>query len=290
MSLTILDGGIGQELVLRASGKPTGLWSTRVLLDSPEMVRQIHADYFSAGAEIATTNSYAVHRDRLRRFDIEDQFESLQRTACQIAAQARDANGSGSVAGAIGPMGWSYRPDLAPPLEQAADIYREVAKIQADYVDFLLLETMSSTAEARGALMGACTVGKPVWLAVSVDDSDGTKLRSGEAVSDILPLLDEFHPQALLVNCSVPEAVSQAVPLLVRNGVPVGAYANGFRQISQEYVEAGASVDLLQAREDLGPSVYADFVADWIGSGADIVGGCCEVGPAHIQEIVRRFK
>ena len=290
MSITLLDGGIGQELVLRAREKPTGLWSTRVLLDSPQLVREVHDDYFAAGADIATANSYALHRDRLTRFGIEHKFAALQRAACQLAVDARDAYGAGRVAGSIGPAGWSYRPDLAPPLEQAAEIYAEVAQIQADYVDFLLLETMSSVREARGALMGSTTVKLPVWLAVSVNDADGTKLRSGEPLTDILALVSEFNPQALLVNCSVPEAVSQALPLLVANAVSVGAYANGFTGINKEFTRAGSAVDLLEAREDLGPQAYADFAVQWISQGTEIVGGCCEVGPAHIRELARRFK
>ncbi|NNC98692.1 MAG: homocysteine S-methyltransferase family protein [Gammaproteobacteria bacterium] len=290
MTITILDGGIGQELVLRAKQKPTGLWSTRVMLESPAMVREVHDDYFAAGAEIATTNTYAVHRDRLRRFDVEDQFAALQHAACRIAVEARDAFGAGRVAGAVGPTGWSYRPDLAPAVEQGAEIYAEVANIQSDYVDFLLFETMSSLREAESALMGGSTVDKPLWLAVSVHDDDGSRLRSGEPVVDIIPLLVHYQPEALLVNCSVPEAVSQAVPLLVAQGMPVGAYANGFRRISKAFTEAGASVDLLEAREDLDPDAYAEFAAGWINNGAQIIGGCCEVGPDHIKELARRFK
>jgi len=290
MSITILDGSIGQELVRRANKKPTPLWSTRALLDCPELVREVHDEYFSVGAEIATANSYALHRDRLVPFNLEHQFESLHRMACQIAMESRDAYGSGRVAGAMGPTGWSYRPDLAPAAEQAAEIFGEIARIQEPYVDFLLIETMSSVDQARGAVMGASLIDKPIWLAVSVDDADGTKLRSAEPVQDILPLIDEFDVEALLINCSIPEAVTQAVPLLRNSDIPVGAYANGFHCINTKFVEAGATVDDLSAREDLGPLAYADFAAQWISSGAQIVGGCCEVGPAHIQELVSRFK
>jgi S-methylmethionine-dependent homocysteine/selenocysteine methylase len=290
MSITILDGSIGQELVRRSNKKPTPLWSTKALLESPELIRQVHDDYFLVGAEIATANSYALHRDRLRPFDLEHEFSALHRKACQIAVEARDAFGSGRVAGAMGPTGWSYRPDLAPVAEQAAEIFGEIARLQEPYVDLLLLETMSSVDQARGALMGANVISKPVWLAVSVEDADGSKLRSGEPVQDILPLIDEFEVEALLINCSIPEAVTQAVPLIRTSDIPVGAYANGFHCINTKFVEAGATVDDLSAREDLGPLAYADFAAQWISSGAQIVGGCCEVGPAHIQELVSRFK
>ncbi|MEL7089528.1 MAG: homocysteine S-methyltransferase family protein, partial [Planctomycetota bacterium] len=65
MAITILDGGMGQELV-RHAGKATPLWATQALLDDPSLVARVHADYAAAGATVATTNTYAVHRDRLR--------------------------------------------------------------------------------------------------------------------------------------------------------------------------------------------------------------------------------
>lgn len=290
MDITLLDGGLGQELLARSAAKPTGLWSTQFLIDQPDLVRQLHSDYFFAGADIASTNSYAVLPDRLRPFGLEHRFVELQRQACQLAVSARDEHGQGLVAGSMGPTGRSYRPDLAPPIEEAAELYAEIAAIQEPYVDIFLCETMSSVAQARGAVMGASSGRKPVWLAVSVDDEDGTKLRSGEALTEILPLLSELDIAALLVNCSPPEAVSQALPLLAGHGVPLGAYANGFVEIAPDYLKKGATVNLLQSRKNLGPEVYAQFASDWTKQGATIVGGCCEVGPSHIKELAKCFK
>ena len=290
MNITLLDGGMGQELLARSSAMPTGLWSTQILIDSPELVRAVHNDYFAAGADIAITNSYAIHRDRLRPFGIENRFADLHQLACKIAVSARDKHGYGLVAGSMGPTGWSYRPDLAPPAEEAAEHYAEIAKLHEPYVDLILCETMSSVAQARGAVMGARVVTKPIWLSVTVDDEDGSKLCSGESVTQILPMIAEFKIEALLVNCSVPEAVNQAIPLLANQGVSVGGYANGFVKIAKEFMKKGATVDILEKHPNLGPEIYADFVDGWIKHGATFVGGCCEVGPAHIQELARRLK
>ena len=290
MNITLLDGGMGQELLARSSAKPTGLWSTRILMDSPELVRAVHNDYFAAGADIATTNSYAIHRDRLRPFGIEGRFEDLHQLACKIAVSARDKHGDGLVAGSLGPTGWSYRPDLAPPVEEAAALYGEIAKLHEPYVDLILCETMSSVKQARGAVMGATVGTKPVWMAVTVDDEDGTKLRSGEPLTELLPMISEFQVEAVLVNCSAPEAVVQAIPLLTNQGIPVGGYANGFVKITKDFMKKGATVDVLEKRPNLGPEIYADFADSWIKDGASIVGGCCEVGPAHIKELARRIK
>ena len=287
--MMILDGGMGQELVARA-GKATSLWSVQALLDAPEVVRQVHDEYFAAGADIATTNSYSVLPDRLEPHGMLDRLEELVRLACQLATDAREAHGSGMVAGGLGPQGFSYQPDKAPPAEQAAEVYANLAQIQAQYVDVHLLETMSSVDQARGGLMGAGVTGKPVWVALSVRDDDGTRLRSGELLSDVMPLLEEFDPAAVFINCSKPEAVDTAVPILAKSGRVVGAYANGFTGIAADFNKVGATVDMLSARRDLDPNAYADFADGWAAHGATIIGGCCEVGPAHIAELSRRLK
>ena len=288
MPITILDGGMGQELLARSGIAPTGLWSTQLLMDSPELVYGVHNDYFNSGADIATTCTYPLHRDRLKPFDMEHMFETFHRQACEIAIKARDAFGRGKVAGSLGPNTRSYRPDLALPVDQAAEVYAEIAQLQAPFVDLYICETMSSVEQARGALMGTQTKNKPVWLAVTVDDDDGTKLRSGESLEDILSLVDELKPAALLVNCSLPEAVDQAMTILKSCPLPYGAYANGFTSITTNFKYAEANVSSLEKRQDLEPHAYANFVDGWINQGATIVGGCCEVGPEHIKEITKR--
>lgn len=289
MTVTILDGGMGQELIHRSGATPTGLWATQVMIDRPDLVSAIHDDYFAAGAEIATTNTYAVQRDRFEHAGRDDDFALLQALACRLACEARDRQGRGKVAGSLGPLQFSYIADDGPPLAEAASTYREIAELQAEYVDLYIAETVTSLARARGVLEGSLGIGKPVWLAVSVDDHDGTRLRSGEAIEAVLDLLDSHPFDALLVNCSTPEAVSAALERLQGAPIPTGGYANGFVSIPDAYKKPGSTVELLTSRTDLGPDTYADFAARWIASGATIIGGCCEVGPAHIRELMSRF-
>ncbi len=289
MAITILDGGMGQELIARGKGAPTPLWGAQVMLDEPQLVRDIHSDYFGAGAMVATANTYSLHRDRLAPAGMEDRLEDLHRIACTIAKDARDAFGGGQVAGAVGPLGWSYSHDRAPDVARSAEVYGEVCEIQAPLVDLIIFETIASVDQAQAALTGGVGKGRPIWLALSVDDTDGTKLRSGEALSDVFPLFDRHTPDAVLLNCSTPEAVSQGLPVIAQAGLPFGAYANGFTEIASSFTAKGSTVTQLSARQDLPPVAYADFVDRWIGLGATIVGGCCEVGPAHIAEISRRL-
>lgn len=283
--ITLLDGGMGQELIHRSGDNPTPLWSTQVMIDNPGMVADVHRDFTQVGATLATTNTYAIHRDRLAGTPLEDRFEELHRLAL---AEAR-ASGATRIAGSIGPLMASYRPDLHPDADAGAVLYAEIAGLLAEDCDLLICETVASLTHAASILKGVATAGKPVWLAMTVDDQDGTRLRSGEALSEVLPLARE-RAQAVLVNCSVPEAIDGAMPILAQSGLPFGAYANAFEQITEGFLEDKPTVDSLSMRRDLTPERYADHVLRWVDAGASIVGGCCEVSPAHIAEIARRLR
>lgn len=276
---------MGQELVARSGDAPTPLWATRVMLDHPDMVRAIHADYFAAGASIATTNTYAIHHDRLERFDLDAMFETLHRTALSQAAEARAAHGKGLIAGSMGPLVASYRPEVTQPLDEAAPKYAEIAALLGPRVDLILLETMASVLQAEGALKGAQVAGKPVWLSVTVNDHDGRLLRSDEPIADLWPIIEAYRPAAVLVNCSVPEAMAAALTEVAKFGLPFGAYANGFTHISGNFLKDAATVSELTHRHDLTPEKYTEFAMGWVAQGATIVGGCCEVGPAHIRHL-----
>ena len=290
--ITRLDGGMGQELLARSGDMPTPLWATQVMIDHPDLVQSIHVDYFAAGATVATTNTYAIHRDRLVRDGREHLFVTLLRKAAAQAVAARNARGprGGRVAGSLGPLVASYRPDLCPPVPEAAAKYTEIVRVLAPHVDLFLCETMASVMQVEGALEGASTGGLPVWVSVTVDDKDGTRLRSGEPVADLARVFNRRRPAAVLANCSVPEAMAAALTELSRFHVPFGAYANGFTHISHAFLTDAPTVDALTAREDLTPDRYAAFAMDWVAQGATIVGGCCEVGPAHIAALATALR
>jgi len=288
--ITLLDGGMGQELVHRAGDKPTPLWSTQIMLDHPGLVTQVHADFFAAGATIATTNSYAIHHDRLTDTPVEGAFTALHQSALLEARAARRGHGSGRVAGAIGPLRASYRPDLHPDAHVAVPLFAEVASLLAPACDLLICETVASLAHARDILAASTPTGLPVWLALTVDDTDGTRLRSGEPTADAVAIAETGGAAALLVNCSAPEAIPAALASLSGTSLPIGAYANGFEQISEGFLGDKPTVDTLTVRRDFTPATYGDQVMGWVDAGATIVGGCCEVGPAHIAEIAHRLR
>lgn len=290
--ITLLDGGMGQELLARSGDAPTPLWATQVMMDHPGLVAAIHADYFAAGATLATTNTYAIHHDRLIPLGRDHLFHDLHAAALAEAESARDAHGSGRIAGSLGPLGASYRPDLVPEVDEAERKYDEIATLLAPGVDLFLAEAMCSVKQVHGALAGLAlaATNKPVWVSITVDDTDGARLRSGEPVAELRGLLDQFQPQAVLANCSVPEAMEAAMAELASFGLPFGAYANGFTHISRDFLRAQPTVDVLDHRADLTPARYAEFALGWVAQGATIVGGCCEVGPAHISALAAALR
>jgi S-methylmethionine-dependent homocysteine/selenocysteine methylase len=289
MEITLLDGSIGQELVKRSGDRATPLWSTSVMMEKPEIVNEVHSAYFRAGATVATTNTYAVLYDRLKTADLKDQRFELWQTAVTAATAARDAHGSGRIAGSIGPLIASYRPELCPPPDQAAEFYGEIIEEIGPSVDILLIETMCSIDQADGAMRAAKKSDRPIWLALSVDDFDGSKLRSGESLKDVPPMLERHQPDAILINCSRPEAVTKGIEIISDFGFKFGAYANGFTKISDDFLQDSPTVDALKQRQDMSPNHYAEFVMDWVTFGATIVGGCCEIGPDHIKELSQRL-
>ncbi|MGJ8622699.1 MAG: homocysteine S-methyltransferase family protein [Yoonia sp.] len=279
--IILLDGGMGQELVHRSGGNPTALWSTHVMLENPGLVRTIHQDFRDAGATVHTTNTYAIHRDRLEGTGHEDKFAALHQAAL------KEAEGMGVLAGSIGPLIASYRPDIHPPHDVAVPLYAEIATLLAPSVDLIICETVASIAMGKAVLAATQLTGKPVWLAFTVDDSDGSRLRSGEDVADVLQFTGA---DAILINCAAPEAITTAMDILAKGHIRFGAYANGFTKIAAGFLKDKPTVDALTARTDLDPDAYADFVMQWIDKGATIVGGCCEVGPAHIARMAETIK
>ena len=289
-TITLLDGGMGQELVARSGDAPTPLWATRVMIDHPGLVRDIHTDYFAAGASLATTNTYAIHHDRLVRDGLDAMFHTLHLRALAEAHEARATHGRGLIAGSMGPLVGTYRPEVTQPVAEAAPKYSEIARILGPHVDVILIETMASVTMCEGAVQGATASGKPVWLSVSVDDHDGSRLRSGEPVTDLARLVAAYPIAAVLANCSVPEAMADAMRGLATLGLPFGAYANGFTHISGNFLQDAANVKDLTHRHDLTPEKYTRFALEWVAMGATMVGGCCEVGPGHIRHLAAALR
>lgn len=146
---------------------------------------------------------------------------------------------------------------------------------------------MSVTREARAATIAARESNLPVWLAFTVDDKDGRLLRSGESLAGAAEAITAAGAESILVNCSVPEAVTTAMDELAKTGVTFGGYANAFKSV--DALAPGGTVDVLEVRKDMDPVSYAEHGLGWVRLGASIVGGCCEAGPEHIKALTGKL-
>ncbi len=287
--IVLTDGGMGQELLRRSGAAPTPLWSARVLIDEPDVVRDLHVDFIEAGAQVITINTYAATPERLEREGVGDLFATLQRLGIDLARQARDKAGKDvRMAGCLPPLFGSYKPELTLSFDKTLAIYRRIVDEQKDHVDLILCETMASAEEGLAAATAASESGLPVWISWTLrDDAQAPRLRSGETITGAAAAVAHIVAEARLVNCSTPEVVTAAMSELASLGGAVGAYANGFTSVAA--LKHGGTVDVLSARKDLGPQSYADFAMRWVEAGAAIAGGCCEVGPGHIAVLRDRL-
>ena len=282
----LLDGGMGQEIVNRGGKRGYGEWAAAAIYEDPKLVRDIHLDYIRAGADVITTNTYGCTRVRMRHVDMEDRLEELVRAAGALAAEARASSGKSDVriATSLPPLEASYVNEFDLSYQQTLDQFSELLDLLDPYVDIFLGETFSTSFEARAFLEAARGRGKTTWLALTLDDHGSTDLRGGESLAGAIASLRAEPLDALLVNCCTPDSIAAALPDLGASGIAFGAYANGFVEIPPTWDDLGG-VDQLSARADLSPEVYAQDVNTWIQAGASIVGGCCEVGPAHIARL-----
>ena len=134
--------------------------------------------------------------------------------------------------------------------------------------------TYDATPGAQKAVEGG---GLPVWLSVTLDEKELGCLRSGETIEALIEAVAQYQLEAVLLNCTSPEAVGVTMPRLravAAAEVQIGAYANGFVTAS-----SGAG----EYDEELTPEKYAEIAAGWVEDGASIVGGCCGIMPPHIE-------
>lgn len=298
--LTLLDGGMSRELVRLGAELRQPEWSALALMESPDIVRQAHEEFIDAGAQIITTNSYA-----LVPFHIgEDRFAAdgarLIALSGQLARTAADArpDRKALVAGSLPPIFGSYKPELFRP-EDVQHYLSIFVQELSPFVDLWIGETLSLTDEGAAVLEAVGESGKPVWLAFTLrDDAENLSrgdcpLRGGESVREVALWASSAAPDALLFNCSQPEAIKRAIETTAEvfretgAAMPIGAYANAF---DGDTNTNDANEAIHGMREDLHLEGYLTFAQGWVDAGATLVGGCCGIGVEHIRKLSQSLK
>jgi S-methylmethionine-dependent homocysteine/selenocysteine methylase len=292
--ITLLDGGTGRELMRIGAPFRQPEWSALALIEAPEFVSRVHRAYVEAGAEVITTNSYAVVPFHIGKQRFATDGARLAALAGQLARAVADAAPRPvRVAGSLPPICGSYRADWFDP-----DLVRPILEVLVEglepSIDHWQAETLSAIAEAQLVRDVLGRDSRPLWLSFTLADEHASSglalLRSGEPVGAAVSAAVRLGAAAVLFNCSQPEVMGAAVDrarevlmaagLAGEDGIAVGVYANAF---APQRADAEANSGLSAIRADLTPNGYRTWVEDWLARGATIVGGCCGIGPEHIR-------
>lgn len=297
-SITVLDGGMSRELMRLGAELRQPEWSALALMERPEIVRRVHEEFIVAGADVVTTNTYALVPFHIGETRFREEGRRLIALAGRLAREAADTREGwrGRVAGSLPPIFGSYEP-LLFEADRVQDYLGVLVEELDPFVDVFLGETLSLIAEAEAVERAVSATRKPFWISFTLQDEPGAEaqppaLRSGESVADAARWIANSTASALLFNCSRPEVMRQAIDvaaaILAQSGRPVeiGVYANAFAQEG----EAAANEALHAIRDDLSANRYASFACEWAESGATLIGGCCGVGASHIHNLRQRFK
>ena len=293
--LVILDGALATELEKRGRDLRDPLWSAKVLLEAPELIRQVHLDYFRAGADGAITASYQASVEGFARRGI-PQVEALAliRRSVDLAREARDAFWAESahragrprpfVAASVGPYGAfladgsEYRGDYGIGEAELIDFHRpRLAALLAAGPDILACETLPCLLEAQALVqLLAAFPEANAWIAFSA--RDGAHTCHGERLTDCAAALDGCaQVVAIGVNCTAPRHIPALIDAIrAATDKPIVVYPNSgeIHDSAHRCWEGEGSV-----------ATFAEQAREWAAHGARIIGGCCRTGPEHIRAL-----
>jgi S-methylmethionine-dependent homocysteine/selenocysteine methylase len=289
-NITILDGGMGRELKRIGAPFAQPEWSALSLIEAPTYVAQAHHNFINAGAQIITTNAYALVPFHIGEQRFFEHAYDLAQTAAKIARDCAKT-GKVKVAGCLPPAFGSYQPDSFVA-DKAEEVLAPLIQAQEPFIDFWLIETASSIIEAETALnIIQKHSSKPIWLSFTLnnrhDMTQPPSLRSGETLRRIAPFL--LDVDAILFNCSQPEEMEDAIKAIraLSPTIQIGAYANNFAEVKRKHK---ANEGMSDTRNDITPEAYLEFAKSWINAGASIIGGCCGISPDHIHTLSEHYK
>ena len=296
--VVILDGALATELEQRGADLKDPLWSAKILLEEPALIRQLHEDYFTAGADVAITASYQATFPGLaaRGLDAE-QSAALMRLSVQLATHARTdycthhaddptAQRPLLVAASVGPYGAylhdgsEYRGDYGLTVEELMVWHRpRLAVLATSGADLLACETIPSLAEGEALVrLLAEFPDTAAWLSFSC--ADGEHVCHGERFVDCVAMA-AASPQivAVGVNCTPPrynESLLQQATTVTQK--PLLTYPN-----SGERWDAANQCWLPGS----GVADFAAAAQRWHAAGARLIGGCCRTTPADIAALAQ---
>jgi methionine synthase I (cobalamin-dependent)/5,10-methylenetetrahydrofolate reductase len=271
----IADGAMGT--VLYGKGIFINRCFDELNLSSPAMVKETHAEYVRAGAEILETNTFGANRVRLAAFGLAEKTQAINEAGVRLAREA--AGDACFVAGAMGPLGVRIEPLGATSFAEARSVFREQAQAQVDAgVDLIILETFYDLNEIREAIFAVReAAGDEIVIVAHVTIDDFGNLRDGTTPETYTRKLDEWPCDVVGLNCSVgPKATLETVEQMMRyTQKPISAMPNA----GLPTVVEGRKIYLCS------PEYMAQYARRFLWAGVRIVGGCCGTTAEHSKLI-----
>lgn len=291
----VIDGALATELDRRGCDLRDELWSAKILLEQPEMIKQVHLDYFKAGADCATTASYQATIEGFKRRGLsEKEAVSLIRKSVTLAFEARDefwadqSNRLGRpkpfVAASVGPYGAfladgsEYRGNYGLTEKELMDFHRpRMKKLIEAGADVLACETIPSLIEARAiAELLKEFPNTSAWISFTARDEK--HVSEGQVFADCVKELEDY-PQiaAIGVNCTSPKYIVSLIREATRAiNKPVVVYPNSGETYDAEKNDWNGDPVL---------DSFGEQAREWYNAGARLIGGCCRTTPDDIRDI-----
>jgi homocysteine S-methyltransferase len=289
----VLDGGLATELERAGADLAGGLWSARLLLQDPALIREVHRRYFAAGADVAITASYQASYAGFATMGVDRAgTDRLLRRSVELAMEARLAAseqhpGPMWVAASVGPYGATlhdgseYHGDYGLSVPELVEFHAERLGVLArSGADLLACETIPSLDEAQAIVTALHRAPLArAWLSFASRDDRHTA--RGEALVDCARRLDgESQLVAIGVNCVRPEATASLIREHRRGtSKPIVVYPN-----SGEVWDGRAQC----WRGSQSAAPLAELVDVWLAAGATWIGGCCRTTPDDIRVVRKR--
>src|ERR671917_2600507 len=201
--IAVFDGAVGT--MLYAKGVYINRSYDELNLTNPELVRDVHAEYVRAGAEVVETNTFGATAHKLGQYGLEGRLREINIEAARLAREA--AAGRAYVAGAVGPLGLRIEPYGPTSFDEAKDMFKEqIAALLEGGVDLFLLETFSDISELRQAMRAVrelCDL--PLIAQVAIHDDGNTTF--GTTPEVFTARLDEWGADVIGLNCGVGPAI-----------------------------------------------------------------------------------
>ena len=260
--------------LLYARGVFVNVCYDALVLEQPELVARIHAEYAAAGAEIVETNTFGANPVKLSAYGLEEKTREINREAARLARRAAPGV---LVAGSVGPLGVRIEPWGPTAIDEAQDYFRrQVEGLLEGEVDGFILETFSDVNEIQAAYRAVRSLSD---LPVVAQMTIGADLRTtyGTDPENLAVELDGLGAEVIGLNCSVgPAIILDALDIMgQRTALPLAAQPNAGlpRPVGDRRIYMAS------------PDYMAQYARRLIDMGARFVGGCCGTTPDHIRRL-----